>query len=898
MGQKMQMDKVLYATAKQGGLILTVNDRLSRYLSQQYDSAQQQLGLSAWLRPDILSLSAWLTRGHLQLPGLPLFLNKAQLQRVWEEIVEADVERSGNHLLQIPQTARRALQAHQLLVRYSADFSMDEAAEDHKAFLRWRKSWQSRANKNNWHDPVETPWLLSRAIVTDGMSLPAKVVLAGFDEITPDLQHLCNAMQKIGTSIEHWRPQPCQHVHRQRVSADDPADEVSQCARWARALLVNDPEVRIGIVAPQLEIYQPLIEQIFTAELDPEALLGGEESQQVFNLSLGRGLDREGVIHAAMRLLRLGRQVDHADVSWLLLTPYLGKAVSEGASRAQTDRELRRLRRYEWSLPRLVKTLKSLPIKNSFVVPDFVRSIELVEGELRKSARQMPGTWAEHFANFLHRLGWPGERGLSSREYQAVEHFRDTLGELASLDGVSKPMDRAQAVKILMRMITALQFQPEGGDAPIQVLGELESTGLLFDHLWVLGLHDTALPRPPSPNPFIPLPVQRRHDMKRSDAEREYVFAGQVVARLFSAAPDVVLSWPVQEKGAELRPSSFIRDVANGQPLLAASCAPARLFWQVRSALEKISDSQAPPISTRKPFTGGTGVIKDQALCPFRAFGHHRLRAERLDIPDIGIDNLSRGTLAHTVLELFWAKVGDQETLLSLDEKSLNKTLHEAVDGALERLERERRHDLPVRQRQIERRRLIDLVHQWLEFERQRDPFRVLVAEKNHQIRIGDLTIRTRIDRIDELADGSNAIIDYKTGRADPLQWLDDRITEPQLPSYTLGLPREKVGAVMFAVVHSKQNESGFRGLSRGFDAWPGAKSRGLEKRLDEKGWTSLNEVLAHWQKTLSALGNAFAGGDAKVDPVNPDLACQYCDLRGLCRILEQEMALLEDNDD
>ena len=259
---------------------------------------------------------------------------------------------------------------------------------------------------------------------------------------------------------------------------------------------------------------------------------------------------------------------------------------------------------------------------------------------------------------------------------------------------------------------------------------------------------------------------------------------------------------------------------------------------------------------------------------------------------------MSRGTLAHTVLELFWANVGDQKTLMSLSESSLDKHLYEAVDRALDRLERERRYDLPVRQRQIEHQRLIALARQWLEFERCRGPFRVMESEKSHQIKIGNLMIRTRIDRIDELDDGTCAIIDYKTGRPDPLQWLDDRVTEPQLPIYCLGLPAEKVGAVMFAAVRSKEKESGFKGLSRQSESWPGAKPRALEARLDEKGWVGFEDVLKHWEKTLPCLGDAFARGDAAVDPVDVELACKYCDLKGFCRILEQGMAVQEGNND
>ena len=123
-------------------------------------------------------------------------------------------------------------------------------------------------------------------------------------------------------------------------------------------------------------------------------------------------------------------------------------------------------------------------------------------------------------------------------------------------------------------MVSSTDFQPEGSASTVQVLGELEASGLIFDHLWILGLHDSALPRPPSPNPFVPIPVQRRYQMKRSDSERESKFAEQVVSRLFSAAPDIVLSWPRREKGAEQRPSPFIRHIEEGHLVLADSCAP------------------------------------------------------------------------------------------------------------------------------------------------------------------------------------------------------------------------------------------------------------------------------------------------------------------------------------
>lgn len=882
------MDTDLYKAARDGALILTANDRLARSLLQQYDQAQQRNGLEVWLRPDIFSLSTWLARSQQAIPSRSVFLNNVQLQHVWENIVVEDLADTGRTLLQVPQTAKRALQAHQLLVSYAADFDTSLAADDHRAFLRWRQAWNDRSRLNNWHDPAALPWLIAKALGDGSVTLKGRVILAGYDETTPALQALCQAMKACGSPPVFWQAAPCRTTVRQKVPAQDAFDEVSLCARWARALLQKTPSANIGVIVPQLETYRPLVEQIFTSELTPQALFDGDISRSVFNLSLGQGLDREGVVFAALKFLCAGMQVSQEDVSWLLTSPYMSHVVSESNDRAQLDRELRRLRRYDWHLPKLLKILTGLADKFNLAVPGCLEFFNTLVNDQRRNARRLPGAWSEHFALLLGRLGWPGQRGLSSREYQAVEHFRGVLAQFASLDAVAKPLAREEAVRLLVRLVNAVEFQPEGAEATVQVLGELESGGLTFDHLWLLGLSDRALPKPPSPTPFIPLPIQRRYGMKRADAEREFQYAERIVKRLFWAAPEVIVSWPTTENGAEQRPSPFLLDIPVGQPVYAAPSGPDWIIWQKRPVLESLTDEQGPAISTTKPFAGGTGLIKDQALCPFRAFAHYRLRAEQLDVPDIGIDNMSRGTLAHAALECFWSDMGDQSALLALDEVTLKARIRTAVSTALERYEKERRCDLPNRQRHLESLRLAKMVHQWLELEKRRRPFRVAEIEKYHQVQVGGLVIRTRIDRIDTLDDDRLAIIDYKTGHPDPAQWLDNRVTEPQLPLYCLGLEQDRVGAVMFAEVRSRDNECGFRGLARSIESWPGASARKLASLLAARGWQNLDEVLSHWALTLPALGNEFACGLAAVDPVNDKQACQYCDLTGLCRVLER----------
>ena len=65
---------------------------------------------------------------------------------------------------------------------------------------------------------------------------------------------------------------------------------------------------------------------------------------------------------------------------------------------------------------------------------------------------------------------------------------------VGALNGVFQFADFAEAFAFLQRLCATTLFQPESPDAPIQILGVLESAGLRFDCLWVSGLTDEAWP--------------------------------------------------------------------------------------------------------------------------------------------------------------------------------------------------------------------------------------------------------------------------------------------------------------------------------------------------------------------------------------------------------------------
>jgi RecB family exonuclease len=183
----------------------------------------------------------------------------------------------------------------------------------------------------------------------------------------------------------------------------------------------------------------------------------------------------------------------------------------------------------------------------------------------------------------------------------------------------------------------------------------------------------------------------------------------------------------------------------------------------------------------------------------------------------------------------------------------------------------------------LELKRLAKLAREWLEVERERDAFEVVAMEEKRKLSVAGLEINGRIDRMDRLSSGGHAVIDYKTGRTTPQEWLGERPDDPQVPLYALN--SQDVSAVAFAKL--KTGEMRYMGFSRAKDEIP--------KVHTAKNWDAL---VAGWRKELEALGAGFASGEARVDPKRMLQTCRYCDLQPLCRVYERVNALEEELED
>jgi len=411
-------------------------------------------------------------------------------------------------------------------------------------------------------------------------------------------------------------------------------------------------------------------------------------------------------------------------------------------------------------------------------------------------------------------------------------------------------------------------------------------------------LHDEALPSPASPNPFIPVSLQIEHKLPHSSAEREREFGKNQLERLLATASDVVLSYPASEGDRVLAPSplvttpsrSWLRIGSNtsrsalgtaSEPRASASGIGAGpLFesnpsddWIARmraeAHLEELVDAIAPPLDAGAKQLGGASLFKDMAACPFRAFAKHRLGAKPLDEATLGLSYRDRGNTIHKALERIWSELGSHQRLTELSPENLRDLISRSASAAVNGLP-------PGIGRKLEQRRLEKVLWDWLEIEKSRDPFTVLKPEDERVVTIGGLQVRTRADRIDELARGGDIILDYKTGQLKATGWDTDRPDEPQLPLYCATSDRPVAGAA-FALI--RVGELGFRGLAENGVALPGMKDMRIHQAR------TFGDQIVEWRQVLEHLAQDFRAGRAEVDPKHG--ACDNCGLWALCRIRE-----------
>jgi ATP-dependent helicase/nuclease subunit B len=354
-------------------------------------------------------------------------------------------------------------------------------------------------------------------------------------------------------------------------------------------------------------------------------------------------------------------------------------------------------------------------------------------------------------ADQLDRLAAAGEalagENLWSREdgralAALVEELRLHARDVGTL------LDPAELPTVLREAMDRVAVRPPyGGHPRVALYGLLESRMTRADLVICAGLNEGIWPAPPTNNALLAPAVLRALGVPGADF-RIGLAAHDLAGAL--GAPQVVLSRARRDTGGPAIPSRFWLRVR----ALLGSDLVERHEETAIVALARIMDEGAPvpphprpqpkPSSAQRRVAVSVTALDRLRSDPYQFYASAILRLKELDPLDAEPSPAWKGELAHAILE-HWHRSG-----------------RPLEDIAAEQLAAMNPHPL---MRALWRPRLMKAL-EWAAAEIARNPDRTPVLfEEKGEMEVRGITLRGKVDRIDRLADGTLAIVDYKTGQ-------------------------------------------------------------------------------------------------------------------------------------
>jgi len=341
---------------------------------------------------------------------------------------------------------------------------------------------------------------------------------------------------------------------------------------------------------------------------------------------------------------------------------------------------------------------------------------------------------------------WRGPAGRMAAELLADLQASDAAKELL--------VEAEDAVPMLRQLLDSHAVRPPyGGHPRIFIWGMLEARLQRADLMVLGGLNEGVWPAMPAPDPWLPPKVRANLGMPTLDT-RIGLAAHDFASAL--GAPEVLITRARREGRSPTVASRFLLRldaISGGLPRDVRLERLTRALDDPGPPQPASRPAPAPPANQRPERISVTAVDRLKAD-PFAFYAQAILKLRKIDPVDADHTAAWKGTAVHDVFQQ-WLQQDecDPDKLRPRAEQLLR-------DGAI--------HPML---RALWAPRLLEAIDWIADMERQNrlEGRRPLAAEVKGEAPLAGVIVHGRADRIDRLAGGSLAIIDYKTG-APPTQ--------------------------------------------------------------------------------------------------------------------------------
>ena len=869
------------------GTLVVPSPQRAHAVRLAHAAARLRAGGRVWASADVHSSAVWLRREAERCAAAeacewPRLLTSAEEWLLWRECAAAATRRfalvNGGALAQSLQHSSELAAHYGIAPRAGApDSEATVLCEAQRVFDERCRSLRAASVGS----------LLQRIAAAGG---GRALLLRGFDSLAPRLRAIAAARQPRATpqAPEARAPSAATKILR----AADTQEELERIAAWCRERVLAQPDARLLVILPGAPGPRERLATLIRQALDPRSVLAGAAPADTpAAIEGGQPLAQLPMIAHALTTLEwlAGREGDFEAFSRWLRAPHW--SAPSAAARARLDLTLR-----ERAVPSL--RLRELLGGLRLAAPQLQAAAREFSAQLTNAAAALgegsgsPRAWSERFAAALTAAGWPGPAAAHSAGQQTLMRWHELLEEFGELGGSLGSVARAQALGLLRELAASRAFRPADADPTVTVSPALADPVVQYDGIWVAGLHAEVFPQPVQPDSFLPLPAQLAAGIPAASAAGRLAQARALLAALSRASVELVLSAPLYSEDLQLLPSPLLAGAELEPPAQSAPWLPASLHRE--GLTESLIDATGRPWAPAQPLPRGTRSLDLQNQCPFRAYAELRLGSTRRESVEPGIAPHRRGELLHAALQKLWERLRDSRSLGALSAAALDALIAASVEraaqamlagpagrGRRQRALAEAQLDLFVEMPPAlgrECRRAARLILRLCERERERAPFSVHSLESDAELALAGARLRMRIDRVDALAGGGRAILDYKSGRRVSADWYGERPTHPQLLAYSEALGEE---VVALATVSVNAREVRFDGIARAPHLLPAVRPVRAAGAAD--AWTEQRRA---WRALLTGLIRGFLAGEAAVDP-RPG-ACDYCHVIDICRISER----------